>query len=252
MKNMIKITTALLSLTISQAATIQISLTTTGNGVLSNLRTSSNTQGALMWGIIVDTGGNGFAGNSALTPYNNGFTYLPSANGTGYTAGASNPIDTDGIPLTVVGGGVGTTDDVLFLSFTGMLGSAYTNDGTGVLNTDFRPGSIAGVNYTANGVTGGLNFAVVWFDIVAAGNLNTVSASGIKYGMLTNNDVTAPAGTDLRLPAAQADSVNYSSSFVGAESARLANFSLGVPVPETSTTLLGALGALALLRRRRN
>ena len=136
-----------------------------------------------------------------------------------------------------------------------MLTTAFTNDGGGLAGTA-RPGSIAGVNYTGNGVAGGQSFAVIWFDVVAVASgvgatLNTAATDGLFYGMLTNDDRTAPGGASLLLPAAQSGSLAAHTAFVGAESARIAGFSLGVAIPEPSTMLLGALGALGLLRRRR-
>ena len=88
------IITALFSaiVTTVNAATIQLSLTTAGTGVLTGLQRNDGTQGALIWGIVVDTGGNGFQGNSGATPYDSNFTFRPTATGGGYTGA----IDTDG------------------------------------------------------------------------------------------------------------------------------------------------------------
>jgi len=53
-----------------------------------------------------------------------------------------------------------------------------------------------------------------------------------------------------KLPGADG-SYSYASVFDGPDAAKNMAYTLGVAVPEASTALLGALGALGLLRRRR-
>jgi hypothetical protein len=77
---------------------------------------------------------------------------------------------------------------------------------------------------------------IVWFDATALGG--TIQG-GDKYGALPLPAFTIPA---------DGAAVNFSSNFVGVEPVRMADMTF---VPETSTALLGALGALGLLRRRR-
>lgn len=247
---------ALLVGMVSYAAAATLVISNTSTGVLSGLQKNDGTQGSLIWGVVVDTGGDGFQGNSTENLYDGGFFYRPTQTGGTYTGTTSN---TGQILSTVnaITKAVTVSNDVLFLSVAGMLGTAYSNDGgTNVANSSFRPSQIASINFGTNGVAASQAFAVIWFDLVniatgASATLGTTSVDGTYYGMVTNAMATAAAGTDLLLPAAQSGSTDVNSSFLGAESARPAGFQLGA-VPEPSAALLGALGALGLLRRRRN
>ena len=94
---------------------------------------------------------------------------------------------------------------------------------------------------------------VIWFDVTA---LSGTSATGTKYGMfeIPSTPITVAAGTTIAGNTLGADpgTYNYSPAWAGADTLKPMSFTLGEAVPETSTSLLGALGALALLRRRRN
>jgi hypothetical protein len=221
---------ALLLITAATAATsfasvsLQISLTTAGNGVLAGLQNSSGSQAALRWGIVVDVNGDGFLGSSALTPYDGGFTY---------TATTAIPLSSSSV----------LTDDVLYISSAAMASTTNANDGAA---GQFRPTSISGIPF-GGAVAAGKSFAVIWFDETALGG---TAATGSFYGMVTTPTTADPAQA-LVLPADGA-TVNYSKNFLGAESARPAGLQFGVAVPEPSAAILGAVGALGLLRRRRN
>jgi len=219
--------------------TAQISLTTAGNGVLGGLQNSSGTQGALVWGLVVDTAGDGFdgaVGTNASNSYSGGFSYIPTTTSGSYT-GAT---DTDGQILSVNGV---ASDDVLFLSINLMATTTNANDGAANL---FRPTQITALTLGQNGVATGKSFAVIWFDATSFGG---TSADGQKYGMVTGPTGTPDAQT-LVLPS-DTSTTNYSKNFLGTETPRLASLTLGGAVPEPSTALLGMLGALGLLRRRR-
>jgi MYXO-CTERM domain-containing protein len=175
----------------------------------------------LTWGIIVDGVGNGLV----TTP---GAYNVPS-----FAAGSS----------TVLGlAAGGNSDDVLYISTSGPTASTAGNtegDGTtkGGVGGIFDIVGIA----LANGVGTGDKFYVVWFD-------------GNVAGTLTDNSFVIPADSA---------SVALADPFVGVDPNRSAGLAyvgtsgtstgLGVSfVPEPSAALLGAVGALGLLRRRRN
>lgn len=103
--------------------------------------------------------------------------------------------------------------------------------------------------------TQGKNFALVWFPTLTAAS--TEAAAGVKYGIVS--------GSDWTLPSTNANSLSYNTNLTdtanflrltGGASVANDRFTTGTGavftiIPETSTALLGALGALGLLRRRR-
>jgi hypothetical protein len=95
--------------------------------------------------------------------------------------------------------------------------------------------SFTAMNYSA-GVAQGKPYAIVWFDKIAVGG---TSFEGQGYGVFQ---------TGLTLPA-DPGTYNVSTNFAGADSLKTMDYALSVPEP--SAALLGALGALGLLRRRR-
>lgn len=205
---------------VSQAAmTLQFAST---SAVLTNLQNSAGLSNqTLVWGIVVDTGNNGFL--SGLYG-NNGLSFTDNSAG-----GLPN-----GQFLSIANGGL-ETDDRLYISTNLM-----TLSGTGDNSTGFaRPTNLSGLNYT-NGVTQGDAFALIWFDVTSKTG-QTVEL-GAKYGFLTNPGFVIPADAG--------SSVSFATLFTGADDARPANLALGIPEP--SAALLGAIGALGLLRRRRN
>ncbi len=127
--------------------------------------------------------------------------------------------------------GLAATDAVLVIAgdFTGdqSFGGAFTDVG----GTTGTAGGVSGitVNYT-NGIASGQSFLLVWFD-----------PSGTQAGSLASNEFLLPTDTGATLTV---DDV-----FIGADPIRPAT---GITfVPEPSSLLLGALGALCLLRRKR-
>lgn len=205
------------------AITVTLSGTTS---VLTNLTVdgTSNTQ-RLVWGIIVDGLGNGFLGGE----------YIP---GSLQTKLGAQTLSTT----------AGATDDVLYLA-----GSVFSVSGTGDGSTGLaRPLSATNIALSGNVGTGD-NFAIVWFDldnvdlggttITATANTTVPNlVSGLKYGLLTGTGPTAQT-----IPT-DGQTRDLTGNFTGVDPTRTASFAL---VPEPSAALLGALGALGLLRRRR-
>jgi len=224
---------------ISSASMASATITMQMSGTSSYATNFANGAGAggstLVWGIVIDTSGNGFAG-SAATPYMPGFNYAGNS--------AAPYV------LSTVGGGA--SDDVLVLSTNLMnLTNNTTDSGSVGLN---RITNISSLSYTTGvGISAGDAFRIIWFDVTA---LSGTSATGTKYGMfeIASTPITVAAGTTIAGNTLGADpgTYNYSPAWSGADSLKTMSFTLGEAVPETSTSLLGALGALALLRRRRN
>ncbi len=196
---------------------------------------SSNIASGLIWGVVVDTSGNGFSTSN----WSAGFTYSGG--------------NTTGIALVNSLGVM--TDDVLYIntSVTSALGSAVDGASVG----DGRVNSINSVDYNNtplgyNSATGtapttaslpNKNFAIIWFDRGIA--LGATSISGQKFGLATVGTNVSPTFTT---PGDNSNVIDFSAAFAGADPVKSATFSL---IPEPSTFLLSSLGVLALLRRRR-
>ena len=104
--------------------------------------------------------------------------------------------------------------------------------------------------------TQGKNWALVWFPTLTAAS--TTAEAGTKYGIVS--------GSDWTLPTTNANSLTYNTTTTDIVNPLRVTVTAGVAtndrfttstgpvftiIPETSTALLGALGALGLLRRRR-
>jgi hypothetical protein len=225
-----KILAALAITTIASQAAVTITVSNT-TSVLTNLVINSgddNTQ-RLVWGIIVDGNNNGLQSGAYL------------GNGINSTVLQSK------LGAQILNTSAGATDDVLYLA-----GSVFSASGTADSSTGkARPLSITNIAMNANGVGTGDAFSLVWFDLdsVDIGNVTTITSTanstvpnllaGLKYGVL---------GVSQALPT-DGQTLTIASNYTGADPVRTANFAL---VPEPSAALLGALGALGLLRRRRN
>jgi hypothetical protein len=224
-----KILAALAITTIASQAAVTITVSNT-TSVLTNLVINSgddNTQ-RLVWGIIVDGNNNGLQSGAYL------------GNGINSTVLQSK------LGAQILNTEAGATDDVLYLA-----GSVFSTSGTADSSTGkARPLSITNIAMNANGVGTGDAFSLVWFDLDSVDiGVTTITSTanptvpnllaGLKYGVL---------GVSQALPT-DGQTLTIASNYTGADPVRTANFAL---VPEPSAALLGALGALGLLRRRRN
>lgn len=129
----------------------------------------------------------------------------------------------------------GSTDDVFYFNSNITATTPGGQGGTGSIT------AISGLVIGNLGVNAGDAFALIWFDRSATAG--STLANGSKYGIVTDPLLVIPA-----------DGANqpYASAFVGADPIRPTNQTFGTAVPEPSAALLGAIGALGLLRRRRN
>lgn len=224
-------TTLLLSAFAAQAA---ISISTTAVTNARNAAGTASVASGTLALLIVDTGNNGF------------FNFGSLANGSTLTASSFDP----GLNSTAAGIDIGST-------FGGELVINRISTGTG---------SVAGLltNFNATPYLN-MNFAVVWFDGVTTSATGNVTA-GTNWGVVRGSDWTFPAsdsGTFTHSGTSFASASVYAQVNANVPAAGTSNFrtTLGDAttgaasfqiVPETSTSLLGAIGALALLRRRRN
>ncbi len=190
-----------------------------GNGtshLASNWGDINGTGTSLMaWGILVDTTGNGFLASFG------GY----SGQGSSLTAGGAQTL--------LQNGTFQPSDDVLFMSPALMVPVTNTSD-SGVVGQN-RITAITTVPL-ANGVGTGDHFAVVWFDMSQSGS----SLQGRHFGIFENAAYTLPP---------DGNNTDYTIVFAGPDPLKPMNGLFDVPEP--STLLLSALGALGLIRRRR-
>lgn len=225
MKSKTAIFAALIALTGSALGSVTINFSSFDAQVAQNFANSGGvaTDG-MFYGIIVDGNGDGFSSSYAAVNLALSGQYL----------------------LTTTSGGA--TGDVMILS--GFL----TGDTSGYVDIDGNAGGTGGLFDVADipfgtGVGAGIGlgdaFRVVWF---SPGNSESA-------GYLADASFTMPADGGL---------VDITAPFAGTDPIRSAGLGYtgtsGTPtdlqgitfVPEPSSALLGAVGALGLLRRRRN
>ncbi len=174
----------------------------------------------LVWGILIDSAGNGFL------PISDSY----SGQGLSLTAGAYQPLQDN---LTHQ-----PTDDLLFLSPALMIPVTNTNDG-GVVGQN-RITTIANVPIgigPSHPVDSGDHFMIVWFDSTV---LNGGSMVGMRFGFFDNPAFVLPSDGATQ---------PFTSIFTGPDA--LKPMTAKFDTPEPSTLMLSALGALGLIRRRR-
>ncbi len=172
----------------------------------------------LAWGIIVSNG------DAVFSPVPEGFM-LSTTTGLG----------TNGTQL-------GVSNDYFFGSSV-LTAAQATGGEAGTLG---KIGQLTAITKGVGAVTGSA-FALVWFDRSVTSATGTVTG-GTKYGLLTDPSFVIPAdGVTQSLATAAALNGGASGDLV-----KPANTFTVQGVPEPSAALLGALGALGLLRRRRN
>jgi hypothetical protein len=159
-------------------------------------------------------------------------------------------------------GNTSVTTDPQILSSNANLGVGSTFGGETIIGRIASgSGSVSGLltNFDATAYLG-MSFAVVWFDGLTAAGAETNAANGTHWGVVRGSDWVFPAANSGTFTHASDDSggaatyyqTNVNAPAAGAVAFRTngAAFTIGV-IPEPSTALLGAIGALGLLRRRR-
>lgn len=215
-----KALTALALIASASSAFASVTLTT-GFGVAYN-STGAVVPDGTLWALVVDTDGNstfagGFGLNSSLTEAGANTVFIP------------------GQTLSV--GGL-LAGDAIFA-----MGSFNGNAVAGMAGLSLD--SVTAF-YGTNGLAAGKNIAFYWFPGATAADPKV----GTQVGGF-NSDTDAAALGGMVLPADGANvPVGGGTADLGGTlpNSRLTAVNL---VPETSTALLGALGALGLLRRRR-
>lgn len=178
---------------------------------------AGNTAAGLQYGIIVDTGGDGF--DSILQSLS-------------YDIFASSVTTAQFLSV----GGV-ATDDRYFAGSLTIDSTPFGGEGA--------PGTIANVTSVVYGGAGniaaGQNFALIWF------NDNTADQAGVdRYGFLNLAGMVMPADAG--------GSTNFGGLFTGADPARNATIVFGPsagPIPEPSRMMLLGFGLVGLITRRR-
>jgi hypothetical protein len=208
---------ALAASSASASVTLQFN---TASGSLQNFANTAGVGGsAMVWGIIIDAADNGFSYAVPGTFYaSSGLTFTPGA-----------------LQSLFLSGG-GATDDVLFLASNLM--NVQSSEVDGMPAGTNRVTSIAAVPFGSSGISAGDPFAVVWF-----GSTNAPNGAPIGFGRF--GAVNNPG---LQIPA-DGSTTPFASLFAGPDPLKGMNYLFDFPEP--STTLLGMLGALTLLRRRR-
>jgi len=223
------ILSSLLAISFANAAsTIQFSNTTNFATNWGNA-SGTGTNGRYIWGIIVDSSGNEFLDGEYVA----GFSLNSASPTANNNAGTPVALSTSS----------GVTDDYLVMSgFSMNLTTTAGDSGSVGIN---RITNLTSFSY-ASGMNGGDAYKIVWFDVTSANNFNPggTANAGLAYGTFA---VTNP--TYSTIPSDPTGSIAYAPAFAGADSVKTMSYTV---VPETSTSLLGAIGALALLRRRRN
>ena len=231
-----KTTLALLTFSVALASVSNAAITL-GGTALKNVQgtTATDLVAGRLGLLIVDTAGDGF-----LTA----FSFGPSA---------GNPMSpqlyyptTSGLAINSTFGG-----DLVVARLT-----TAVSFGDTVMN-----GTLTG--FTATPYLS-KNFAIVWFNTLTAAGSETTAPEGTYFGIARGGDWTFPAAdsgsftfgtgaTNLdQVTLAAGGSANAATAAAGQSVAfATAGTSLSF-VPEPSAALLGALGALGLLRRRRN
>jgi hypothetical protein len=220
--------TLLLALLLSSSsyAAVTLQFTITPNAAAGWANGTGASNAALVWGVVVDATGNGF-GDHTFSSFDGGSL----ASGGAYDSGFSTTSNLNGIALNST---TAPVDDMLYIGTAKMSTGGAFDSATGLAKIT----SISNMVYSGS-VAAGDNYAIIWFDQTTNGS----TADGLKYGIYRESWMVLPADPG---------TYNVSNNFAGVEQLKTMNLTLGEAVPETSTSLLGALGALALLRRRRN
>jgi hypothetical protein len=197
---------------VASAATVNIQISQGANQATNFQNANGTVSNGLVWGLMFTTGDSTF---SALP---GDYVLSTSLNG-------------KLIP--------GTDDYFIASSSLTIQGSAADAANPGKIVSIL--GVVSNVPAT-NPIVAGTKFAVVWFDTAVASNAATL-VGGQQYGLLTNPLMVVPA---------DGGTTNVSALFsTNPDPAKPANQFTVTGIPEPSAALLGALGVLGLLRRRR-
>lgn len=222
---------ALIAPGVAGAATMSLQFSQISSNIATNWANGAGEAGKNMaWGIVVDRNGDGLAGSFAVTGVNYGI---------GTTTGQSL-LDASGT----------ATDDMLFMSPISMVTlAANFNGNDGAVSGQNFISAIVTVPFLA-GVNTGDSFHLIWFDTDFGSSAATVYGApqvGESYGIFSDASFIVPGEGHTTSYSAVFDGVDPLKPMTNTWSSGLA----AAPTPEPSSMLLGLLGALDLLRRRR-
>jgi len=185
-----------------------------------------------LFALVADTDGSGTFGGAA--------SFGPNAS---LSAPQSLGLFTQGQTLTT--GSLLGGDTIFGL---GTVKGVALGDGPGIADQVF--------SFTLTAATSGLNYALFWFPGGTLNGAGTIGTIGGQAGGI-NNLVAGGGNTGMTIPTNNAASVSQGALDPANGGAvpvtRFQAFATtGAAVPEPSAALLGAIGALGLLRRRRN
>jgi MYXO-CTERM domain-containing protein len=232
-----KTTLALLTFSVALASVSNAAITLSGTALKNVQGTAATDLVAGRLGlIIVDTSSDGF-----LTGFNPGAT----ASGNAMASALYSPTGS-GLTINSTFGG-----DLVVARLTTTVAFSDTS----------MAGALAG--FTAQPYLN-KNYAIVWFNTLTTAGAQTEAPNGEYFGIARGGDWTFPAsdsgtysfgttGASLdQITLAAGGSANAATAAAG-QSVAFATAGTSLQfVPEPSAALLGALGALGLLRRRRN
>ena len=234
-----KTTLALLTFSVALASVSNAAITL-GGAAIKNVQgtTATDLDTGRLGLLIVDTAGDGFltgltGGTSpaAGNPFSSASGY--STIGSGLTVNSTFGGDTVVARLTTA---VSFGDTVMNGTLTGFTATPYLNK----------------------------NYAIVWFNTLTNAGAETTAPAGAYFGIARGGDWTFPAAdsgtftfgtgaTNLDQITLAAGGSTSAATVVAGQSVAFATAGTSLSfVPEPSAALLGALGALGLLRRRRN
>lgn len=206
-------------------AVTTLQFASSAEGFLTGLANSSGQiNQTLVWGIVIDTAGNGVKPGEYLST---SLTY------------SDTQLLPKGQSLSTEDG---TTDDLLLISANLMATVGTADNSTGLakptnLNV-YYSGDFVDGNAAINSA-GGQQFWLIWFDTTT--KTGQAVTKGDRYGMYRIPAFEVPFNT-------VGGTSSYASNFLGPDPANLASLTF---VPEPSSALLGLLGAASLLGRRR-
>lgn len=220
----LKLITSLVALIILPASAVTINVF---SGAYRDSTGSAVADGTL-FALIADTDANGFFGGSSSFGVDSSLTTTQA-----------NSLFTPGQTLTK--GGLLGGDSVFWV---GTVNGSALGDGAGIVDI------VAA--FTLSTATSGLNYSLLWFPGGTLDGARTVGTIGNQAGGL-NTLITGGGNTAMTVPTNNAASVNQGALDTSNGSGlAISRFNAVNLVPEPSAAILGALGALCLLHRRRN
>lgn len=217
-----------LVLSLAAAATASASITLTMQFGQAYDSSNALVPDGSLWALVVDHDGGGFAGFNTGSSLAEANVATPGVADNFFTAGQSLAVG------NIVGGGT-------IFALGAFNGTANGLTGLAIAELVFT--------YGVDGLAAGRNVAFYWFPGATLGGENKI---GSQVGGIST--LAADVGVGPMVLPPDGAAVNFGAATTGDAAGSLspAAFTAVNLIPEPSAALLGALGALGLLRRRRN